>query len=335
MTKTNRRTFGLFLGASLAALTATTATTAMADNCGLTQPIKIIVGYGAGGGTDGYARVLAATLPDVLDGTPAVVINRPGGAQVAAMKFVKAANPNGTTLQVVAMGGGLMSTMLRDQGISWFEDFVPIAQFGVTNQALVVRNDSGITTAQQLIDLIKEKGAAGERARWSHPGRGSVSHVGVTAFLARNGLLDMTQDVPYDGGAGTRNALLSGEVDFSASGAHTVPAFEDQETAVGLLSDERDPVVDSIPTLQEQGLDFVPTSSPIILAAPAGASPELVDCLSAAVGKLPENVAFSTMLKKAQQAIRYRNAADTEANLRALAEAWAPTIAEVRENLAD
>lgn len=332
MTHITRRRLGLLLGAGIAAMTGTAA---VAETCGLTQPIKIIVGYGAGGGTDGYARVLSATMPDVLDGTPAVVINRPGGAQVASMKFVKAADPNGTTLQVVAMGGGLMSTMLRDQGISWFEDFTPIAQFGVTNQALVVQKDSGIADAQGLVDFIKEKGAAGEKVRWSHPGRGSVSHVGVTAFLDRNGLLAMTQDVPFDGGAGTRNALLSGEVDFSASGAHTIPAFADQLLAIGLLSDVRDPVVNDIPTLAEQGLEFVPTSSPIILAAPKGVSDEFVTCMATAVQQATEHGTFTNLLKKAQQAIEYRDAVATDEYLRGLAAAWEPTIAEVRKSLSE
>ncbi|WP_172294507.1 tripartite tricarboxylate transporter substrate binding protein [Pseudoruegeria sp. HB172150] len=332
MIKLTRRTLGLMLGATIAAAGAGSA---LADSCGLNRPIKVVVGYGAGGGTDSYARILASTIPEFLDENPMVIINRPGGAQVPAMKFVKAASPDGTTLQVVAMGGGLMATMLRDQGISWFDDFTPIAQFGVTNQALVVRADSGIETAQDLIDFIRSKAEGGDKVRWSHPGRGSVSHVGVTAFLEKNGLLDMSQDVPFDGGAGTRNALLSGDVDFSASGAHTLPAFSEELHAVGVLSEERDPIVDDIPTLAEQGLDFVPTSSPIILAAPAGADQAFVDCMSAAVEAATHHDAFTALTKKAQQAVVYRNAADTKAYLEALADAWAPTVAEVRADLSE
>lgn len=332
MIKTPCRTFGLLLGAAM--LVAGTGS-AVADSCGLTRPIKAVVGYGAGGGTDSYARILASTIPEFLDGTPMVIINRPGGAQVPAMKFVKAAEPDGTTLQVVAMGGALMSTMLRDQGISWFEDFVPIAQFGVTNQALVVRADSGIETAAELVDFIRVKGDAGEKVRWSHPGRGSVSHVGVTAFLDANGLLGMTQDVPFDGGAGTRNALLSGDVDFSASGAHTLPAFAEELHAVGLLSDTRDPIVSDIPTLAEQGLDFVPTETPIVLAAPAGMDPAFVTCLSAAVEATTGHVSFKALTKKAQQAVVYRNAEETDAYLKKLADLWAPTIARVRASLSE
>lgn len=330
MTKSNRRIFGMLLGAGMAALAGTAA---IADTCGVTRPIKLIVGYGAGGGTDSYARILASVMPEFLDDTPMVVVNKPGGAQVAAMKFVKEAAPDGTTLQVVAMGGGLMSTMLRDTGVSWLEDFVPIAQFGLTNQALVVRRDSDIETTQQLIDFIRQKGAAGERVRWSHPGRGSVSHVGVTAFLEKNGLLEFTQDVPFDGGANTRNALISGEVDFSASGAHTVPAFRDVQHAVGLLAEERDAQVGDIPTLAEQGIEYVPTESPIILAAPAGVDPAFVTCMAAAVRGATEHAAFTAMMKKAEQAVVYRDAPATDAKLRALAAAWTPVIAEVRKAL--
>lgn len=332
ITTTTRRTLGLLLGT---ALVAASAGSAFADNCGLNRPIKAVVGYGAGGGTDSYARILASAIPESLDETPMVIINRPGGAQVPAMKFVKEASPDGTTLQVVAMGGGLMSTMMRDQGISWFDDFEVIAQFGVTNQALVVQSDSDIETAQDLVDYIRERGEAGEKVRWSHPGRGSVSHVGVTAFLDMNGLLDYTQDVPFQGGAGTRNALLSGDVEFSASGAHTLPAFAEELHAVGLLSDERDPVVVDVPTLEEQELDYVKTLSPIVLAAPAGIDAEFVTCMSAAVEQATQHDSFAALTKKAGQAVVYRNAEDAEAYLKGLAEGWAPTVAEVRESLTE
>lgn len=303
------------------------------DSCGIDRPIKVIVGYGAGGGTDSYARILASAIPEALNEMPMVVINKPGGAQVTAMKFVKGADPDGLTLQVTAMGGGLMSTMLRDHGINWFEDFVPIAQFGVTNQALVVQRESGIDTAADLVASIKTRFEGGEKTRWSHPGRGSVSHVGVTAFLAQNDVLDMTQDVPFKGGAETRNALISGEVDFSASGAHTVPAFSDVLHAVGILSEERDPVVSDIPTMAEQGLPFVATESPIVLAAPTGVSNEFISCMASAVEAATQHKSFANLTKKAQQAVVYRNAAETESYLNGLATAWKPTIEIVRAEL--
>lgn len=306
---------------------------AFAGSCGVDRPIKVIVGYGAGGGTDSYARILASAIPEFLDENPMVIINKPGGAQVNAMKFVKKAKPDGLTLQVTAMGGALMGTMLRDQGIDWFNDFTPIAQFGVTNQSLVVQRESGVKTVQELIDSIKARYDKGEKTRWSHPGRGSVSHVGVTAFLDKNGLLDMTQDVPFKGGAQTRNALLSGEVDFSASGIHTVPAFADKLLAVGLLSDERDPVVKDVPTLKEQGIPFDPTLTPIVLTGPKGLSVDYVKCMATAVKKTTVHESFVTLTKKAKQAVIYRDAESTEAYLKGLADAWKPTIQKVRARL--
>ncbi len=320
------------LGATIMSAFIATQATAN-DSCGLDRPVKVIVGYGAGGGTDSYARILASSIPESLGETPMVIINKPGGAQVTAMKMVKSAKPDGLTLQVTAMGGGLMSTMIRDHGINWFEDFVPIAQFGVTNQALVVQKASGIESATALIEAIKASSANGEKARWSHPGRGSVSHVGVTAFLAQNGVLDMTQDVPFKGGAETRNALISGEVLFSASGAHTVPAFNDVLHAVGVLSETRDPIVDNIPTMKEQGLAFVATESPIVLAAPAGVSPEYVSCMANAVKAATEHRSFLNLTKKAKQAVVYRDAGETETYLQALATAWGPTVEQVRKEL--
>jgi len=331
-----RLTRRLLCGAAIAVGLTTASSSAFAqDNCGIDRPIRVVVGYGAGGGTDSYARILAGSIPEFLDGTPMVVVNRPGGAQVAAMRQVLDADADGLTLMVSAMGGALMSTMIRDQGIDWFEDFTAIAQFGETNQALVVQSESGITTAEELLASIRQRFENGERTRWSHPGRGSVSHVGVTAFLELNGVLEMTQDVPFQGGGETRNALLSGEVDFSASGVHTVPAFADRLVAVGVFAEERDPVVDDVATLAEQGVEFVPTSSPIILAAPAGVSDEYVACMSAAIAGAVEHRSFLNLTRRAQQAVVYRDAEGTTAYLQELAESWEPTVAAVRATLED
>lgn len=297
------------------------------------RPIKVIVGYGAGGGTDTYARILSSVIPVFINEQPLVIINKAGGAQVPAMKYVKKSKPDGYTLQNCAMGGSLMATMIRDRGINWFEDFEPVAQYGVTNQAIVVPKNSPFKTPQDLIDGIKKAYAKGSKFRWSHPGRGSVSHVGVTAFLSKNGVLEMTQDVPFKGGAETRNALTSGEVEFSASGVHHVKAYSDVIHALGLLSEVRDPVQKNIPTMKEQGVPFVPTLSPIILAAPKGTSPDRINCLAAAVKKATEHKAFKSLTKKSGQVIIYRNAEDTREYLMQLADQWRPTIEYVRERL--
>ena len=320
-------------GIALLAVAAISSETVWASNCGITRPIRVIVGYGPGGGTDSYARILAGSIPEFLDETPMVIINKPGGAQVIAMKQAQSAKPDGHTLQVLAMGGALMATMMRDQGINWFEDFKPIAQFGVTNQALVVQRESGITTANGLLDMIRVSFSKGKKTRWSHPGRGSVSHIGVTAFLAMNNVLDMTQDVPFKGGAETRNALISDEVGFSASGAHTVPPFEDKLVAVGLIAEERDPVVSDIPTLAEQNVPYVPTSSPIVLVAAKAVPDDIVTCLSEAVKKAVDHEAFKLLTKKSEQAIVYRDASETQIYLQKLAAGLEPIVNLVRERL--
>ena len=102
---------------TLAMVVGILSTPAFASSCGLEKPVKVIVGYGAGGGTDSYARILASVIPEFLAEQPMVIVNKAGGAQVPAMKFVKSARPDGQTLQVVAMGGGLMATMIKDRGI--------------------------------------------------------------------------------------------------------------------------------------------------------------------------------------------------------------------------
>ena len=198
---------------------------------------------------------------------------------------------------------------------------------------MVVQKNSDIKTAQDLIDHIKKSFSQGKKTRWSHPGRGSVSHVGVTAFLAMNKILEMTQDVPFKGGAQTRNALISGEVEFSASGAHTLPAFSDKLHAVGLLSNTRDSVVKNIPTLKEQNISFVPTLSPIVLAAPKKTSTEFIKCVSTAVEQATKHKSFRNLTKKAGQAVVYRNSDETKTFLASLAEQWAPTVKYVQERL--
>ena len=306
---------------------------ALANNCDIDRPVKVFVGYHAGGGTDSYARILAAVIPQFLNGQPMVVINKPGGAQVSAMKLVKFSKPDGYHLQAIAMGGALMATMLRDRGIKWFDDFEPIAQFGLTNQAIIVQQKNPIRTAEDLIAAIRERYSNGKKTHWSHPGRGSVSHIGVTAFLELNGVLAMTQDIPYKGGTQSRNALMSGHVNFSVAGAHSVPPFDDLVHAVGLLSDERDPIVNNIPTMKEQGVEFIQTLSPIVIAAPKGTPEKMLKCLADAIKETTEHKSFKELARKTEQSVVYRNTKDTKLYLQHLASLWEPTISYVRTRL--
>ena len=168
------------------------------------KSIQMVVGFSAGGGTDLYARNLSATMPKYLGNQPIVVVNKPGGAQIPAMKILKNSPPDGYSTMLVSMGSAIIATQLRDLGIDLFKDFEFVAQIGVNNVMLASSKKSGFKTPQELIAGIKKAHAEGKKLRWANAGRGTLTSLAVIAWLSRNGVYDMTQDVPFKGGAKVR-----------------------------------------------------------------------------------------------------------------------------------
>lgn len=262
-----------------------------------------------------------------------IILNKPGGAQVPAMKFVQKAKPDGYTLHFLSFGSGVVATELRDRGVNWMNDFVPIAQVGLITMSLMSPADSKLKTPQDVIAGIKEAHAAGNKLRWGHPGRASITTLATLAWLIKNDVQDMVQDVPFKGSSKTRAAVIGGQIDMGALAISNLTGFEKQLQVVGHFAEGRDPVLSDYKNMGELGSDYVAMYSPMMLAGPKGMPKERIDSLAAAIKKATEHKAFKSLTRKAGLGVVYRGPDETKALMVKLRNEWMPTIDYVKKSM--
>lgn len=297
------------------------------------RPVNVVVGYSSGGGTDTVARILSKHLSAYANGQPFNVINRPGGAQIPAMKFTMGAEKDGYTLQFFSAGSAVLATMMRDYGFEWMEEFQPVSMVSVGNDTLVVNTDSGIQSADDLIAWINESAEKGESLRWGHAGRGAVTHVAGASWLMENDLYDKVQDVPFGGAGEARVALLGNHIDFAVLAMNNVDDFKQDLRGLGVFSEERDSVVSYVPTLQEQNIPFVAVDLPLVLAAAKGVPDSVIDCLDTAIAKVADKPAFREEMNRAGYGVTYMDSEKATRRMIERHDEWRPVMRQLIQSV--
>ncbi len=236
------------------------------------RPINVILPYSAGGGTDAFARAVAAAVEaqGLLD-VPMVVNNLPGAGGITGAAEAAGARPDGQTIMITSAGSFLLTSMLQDTPVSPLENYEIVAQIGDLDPAILVPMESPFQT---LPDLIAALEADPGSLRWAHNGVGGAHNVAGQSFLNANGV--EATGVPFQGGGPTRAAVIGAQVDFGVVGIQQAAGFESELRVLGLLAPERDGIAAEVPTVPEQGFDYVEVSSPIVVFAPLGTDPEIL-----------------------------------------------------------
>jgi tripartite-type tricarboxylate transporter receptor subunit TctC len=289
------------------------------------KPIIVIAGAGVGGANDTFARVLASFSADFLDGQPMVVVNKPGGAQVPAMKFTRAARPDGYTLQSISAGSAALATMMRDQGVSYPDDFEIIAEYGRVSPALFVKKDGPYSSVQDVMDAAKKNPG---KLRWGHSGRGTSVHVACLGWAQANDL--KMRDVPFKGGSQSRAALISGDIDLVSTGAQQLAGFEEKVKILAVFAGTRDPLLNKFPTMKELGIAYVDVYSPMMVIAPKGTSEEKLNYLEDKIGKIATSKGFVKMAKKAGISVTFKNRQEAKTNIETLIKGWQPIVDSIK-----
>lgn len=240
------------------------------------RPVKIIVPYAAGSGVDLIARVTAGKLESELKNT-VIVENRPGGAALIGSGIAAKAPADGYTLLMAGAGTHSSATALyKNVPYDPEKDFQPISNLIDADFFLVVRGDSKLNSAADLLAWLKHNG---DRASY---GYGSVTT--QVAGMAFTKLVGSTAvGASYKGNGVALNDLLGGHIDFM---------FADQTVALPLIaagkikplavaSRERRTDLPDLPTTLEQGIDLT-INAWVGLVAPAGIPAEVKAKLSAA-----------------------------------------------------
>lgn len=318
----DRRLF-LQITASAAALTMAQTSVALAD-WAPRRPLNVVVPYKAGGGTDSFARAIAAVAEGIIP-VPVVIVNKPGSSGITGATEVAAARPDGNTILLTSGGSFLLTSMLRDTDVNPFDNFQIVAQIGNLSSALAVPTDSPYQT---LADLVADLKARPGELTWAHTGRGGYIHVSGQGFLNSNGL--EANDVPFKGGSATRAAVMGKQVDFGFMGVQQSAGFESEIRVLGLSAAERDAVMNEIPTFSEQGFSFVDAPSPIMIFAPKDMDAEIAAGMESALREIAALPEFAAIMGERGNAPAFLSGADAEARLREIQVQAEPIIAALK-----
>lgn len=244
------------------------------------KPIRIVVGFGPGGGSDILARLIGPGMAEVLN-QPVIVDNRPGAAGRIAEALVAKAPPDGHTILIDAASIAIEPSIFRNLSFDPVKDFVPVTEVASTAMVLVGSPSLPVTSMKDLIDLAKSKPGF---LNYGHTGVGTSLQMAMELFMLKAGI--KIEGVPYksDGAVGT--AQLAGEVHLAIRGlSPSVPAVQSGRLrGLGVTGARRLSVLPDTPTIKEQGVDFV-YESWLSLFVPAGTPAGIVRQIQQALAK--------------------------------------------------
>jgi tripartite-type tricarboxylate transporter receptor subunit TctC len=269
------------------------------------DPIRLVIPFGPGGGSDITARVLSATAPEFC-GPRIDVVSMSGAAGLEAVNFVRNAEPNGHTLLVTDYGPIVTSGFVDD--VDWsHDDWQPVMNFTEWLPTVYTRPDHPIQTIDDWVTAATEEPAT---ITFGHASPLGLVHLPLILFESVTGLENI--HVPTSGGGETRSLIMGGHIDLGMtlppSIASEVAAGE--LTALGIFSEERSPVLPDTPTFREAGYDVVLPAWLMIFATsdvPSETVEHLQDCFMEALAS-PTAVAMSD---RVNAGIEPLNAADS------------------------
>jgi len=304
---------------ALLLLSALSVGTALAQG----RPIKVLVGFPAGGGTDAIARTLAEGLKDELN-APVIVENRPGaGGQIAA-QALKAAAPDGTTVFISHDHTiSILPLVTKNPGFDPARDFVPIAGFATFVNALAL---SGGTAAKTFKDYLAWVRSQGGKSAIGVPAPASVPEFLVKVIGEKYGV-DLVA-VPYRGSAPMIGDMLGNQI---PAGIGSVPEFVENHKAgklrvVAVLGPTRQAAMPEVPTFAELGLAGFEDVPYYAFFAPAGTPQAEIDRFSAALAKVIARPDVKDKLTAWGLTVGLLPQAQLAARERAYSQAWAHII---------
>ncbi|MCX7310832.1 MAG: tripartite tricarboxylate transporter substrate binding protein [Hyphomicrobiales bacterium] len=251
------------------------------------KPIRIVVGFAAGGPSDLVARIVGTKTGEIL-GRSVVVENKTGAGGMIAVEAVARAEPDGSTLSNTATSVAVNESMPKSIRVEFGKDLVAVAPQAETANVLVVHPSLGVKTTAELIALAKTK--PGELL-YASAGRGSATHLSAETFNMMAGTRMMP--VHYRGGGDAIKDLLSGQVKIMFANIAPVLGFVNQGKLIGLgvTGPMRDHALPGIPTVAESGLPGFDVRYWVGLSAPRGTPRDVIKLIEAANNKalaLPE-----------------------------------------------
>jgi tripartite-type tricarboxylate transporter receptor subunit TctC len=245
-TMKTRTFFKTLISAALA--TAGLLQTAVAQTNFPSKPIRLVIGFPAGGPLDQHARLLTEKLQAVL-GQPIVVDYKAGAGGTVGAQDVQKAAPDGHTIMLANTGVMVINPGLYSKlPYGTLKDFVPIARTAMQPLALLVNPNVKANTLQEFVAYAKANPA---KINYGSAGNGGISHLVPEMFKTETGLFMV--HIPYRGSAPAFQDLMGGQVQFMAESIPQAANYHKQGKvrALAVTSKERNRALPDIPTVNE------------------------------------------------------------------------------------
>lgn len=304
------------------AVAATFALPAVAQAAYPDRPVRIIVGFSAGGSTDVVARIIAKQLTEQL-GQSFVIENRPGaGSNIAAEQVVRA-DPDGYTLYFMAVTNAINQSLYKNLNFDVIRDFTPIGMGAQVPNVLVVNPNVPAKSVKELVDYAK---ANPGKLAFASSGSGTSIHMAGELFKLQAGV-DVLH-VPYKGSAPALTDLIGGQVQFDFDNMPSAwPHVQSGKLrALAVTTLERSPTAPDLPTMAESGFPDFNVSSWFGLTAPAKTPPEVVRILNAAMVKAQDSPDVQNTFKQLGATGSKMTQPEFAAFVKSEVEKWAPVV---------
>jgi tripartite-type tricarboxylate transporter receptor subunit TctC len=243
------------------------------------KPVRIVIGFPAGGPLDQHARLLSERLQAAL-GQPVVIDYKAGaGGTVGAQEVMKSA-PDGYTLLLANTGTMVINPALYSKlPYATLRDFTPIARTAMQPLALLVNPQVPVKTLKEFMDYTRARPG---QVNYGSAGNGGISHLVPEMFKTATGLCMV--HIPYRGSAPAFTDLMAGQVQFMAESIPQAAAYHKQGKvrALAVTSRERNQALPDIPTVIESGIKGFEVVGFYGFLAPAGTPKDVVAKLSEA-----------------------------------------------------
>jgi tripartite-type tricarboxylate transporter receptor subunit TctC len=267
---------------------------ATAANAYPVRPLRLVLPFPAGGGTDTLGRIVTQALSSAL-GQPVIAENRPGAGGNIGNEAVARAAPDGYTLLLGSPGLAISPSLYRRLNYDPLRDLAPVALVADTPNVLAVHPNVPAHSVRELVQLAR---AQPGKLAFGTGGPGTSNELGAQLFLTAARLRILI--VPHRGVNQATLALLGGHVDMVIAGVATVSAHIHEKKLRGLavLGPTRVAVIPEVPTAAQAGYPWLQVRTWYIVMAPAGTPGAIIDQLNATLTASTGSDAVRTRLRK-------------------------------------
>ncbi|WP_454690188.1 tripartite tricarboxylate transporter substrate binding protein [Achromobacter aloeverae] len=290
------------------------------------QPIEVVVGFSAGGGTDLMARALAPFIEKRLGGhARVVVLNKPGASGEIANAYVARAKPDGYTLAIVNVPGFNFLPLYKKTQYRP-EDFTLVARVVNDPTVLIAKRDVKATTLAGIVEALKK---SPKTLSCGYNGIGTNGHLALKQLQNDSGAT--FNEVPFKGTSESKTAVLGGHVDYAFVSAGEVPELRSGASdlrAIAQFGTQRSQALPDVPTATETGYAVTMTSERGF-AAPKGTPADVVARLQKAIADSIADPAFIKAASNDAPVLAYLPGAEWQASLSKQAPALRAIAAQI------